>query len=219
MVSAVAGILVTLLGGGCARTRVDASLALPVVVGDVNAELDFWDALTVRPVVCNDDGLHGLLLFADGSDPALSYSERVVIARSRNWIAPDWNEPAYLAMQRGTLARAVAVYCGIEGGVMMRLLGPHPRYASRELQYLGMMGTGSEQQALSGREFMGVISKAQDYLLLQEALERRQAARRGASEGDEPAMRGSPPAAGSAPSAPPVPGVGGPSGSAPRVNP
>jgi hypothetical protein len=172
-------------------------------MGDVNAELDFWDALTARPVVCNDDGLHGLLLFTDGADPSLSYSERVVIARSRNWIPPDWNEPATLAMQRGTLARAIAVHCGIEGGVMMRLLGPHPRYASRELQYLGMMGAGSEQQALSGREFMGVVSKAQDYLLLREALARR-ASPEEAGETAAPGEEG-PPSPGVAPSAPPVP--------------
>jgi hypothetical protein len=203
MVSAVVGTVVSLAWSGCARTRVETSLAGPVEMGDVNAELDFWDALTTRPVVCNDDGLHGLLLFTDGADPSLSYSERVVIARSRNWIPPDWNEPATLAMQRGTLARAIAVHCGIEGGVMMRLLGPHPRYASRELQYLGMMGAGSEQQAFSGREFMGVVSKAQDYLLLREALARRESPEE-AEEGASPDGE-APPSSGVAPSAPPIP--------------
>jgi hypothetical protein len=71
-------------------------------------------------------------------------------------------------MQRGTLAMALAVHCKIEGGVIMQLAGPSPRYASRELAYLGILSPGSEQQTMTGAEFMSIMSKAQDYLLLQE---------------------------------------------------
>src|SRR5262249_34540005 len=131
--------------------------------------LDFWDALSSRPLVSNDEGFHGLLLFVDGSDPTDTYQARLEAARARGWIESSWDEPGDLSMQRGTLARAIAVHCKIEGGVMMRILGPNPRYATRELQYLGMMGGGPQQQAISGREFMGALSKAQDYLLLEEA--------------------------------------------------
>ncbi len=153
---------------GCARTTVETSLAAAVKAGDVNAELDFWDAIAERAVVCNDEGFHGLLLFSDGEDRATSYEQRLAAARERGWVADSWSEPGNLAMQRGVLARAVAMHCKIEGGVMMQVLGPTPRYATRELQYMGMMGTGSEQQAVSGREYMGVLSKAQDYLVFEE---------------------------------------------------
>jgi hypothetical protein len=201
-------LLAALTAAGCARTRVDSSLAAPVAVGDVNAELDFWDAMAERPIVCNDDGIHGLLLFTDGADPTASYAERLAVARERGWIEEEFEEPGELAMQRGTIARAIAVHCKIEGGVMMRIVGPHPRYASRELQYLGMMGAGSEQQAISGREFMGVISKAQDYLLLEEGRERRAEATTEESAPEPAAATNGPPPTTPAPSAPPVPGPG-----------
>lgn len=204
----LAALIAAATATGCARTRVETSLAAPVAVGDINAELDFWDAMAERPIVCNDDGLHGLLLFTDGADPSASYAERLAVARQRGWVDDGFDEPGDLAMQRGTIARAIAVHCGIEGGVMMRIVGPHPRYASRELQYLGMMGAGSEQQAISGREFMGVISKAQDYLLLEEARERREAATPEAVPDAPEAAANEPPAATPTPSAPPVPKPG-----------
>lgn len=160
---------------GCARSRIANSLARPVAPGDMQTELAFWDAASGRAMISNDEGLHGLLLFAQGDDACKTYDERLARAREAGWVAESWHEDGDLAMQRGTLARAVAVHCKITGGVMMRVLGPVPRYALRELQYLGMMGTGSEQQAVSGREFMGVLSKAQDYLLLEQAVARADA--------------------------------------------
>lgn len=190
-------LAILLLLGGCARSRVETSLAAPVAQGDVNAELDFWDALGERLLISNDEAFHGLLLFADGADPRASYAERLKAARERGWVAADFDEDGNMAMQRGAVARAICVQCGIEGGVMMRVAGPVPRYATRELQYLGMMGNGSEQQAISGREFMGMISKAQDYLNSRTA--------RVAAEGADPIPPTATGTDGTAPSAPPVP--------------
>jgi hypothetical protein len=184
--------------GGCARSSVEGSLASPVLAGDVNAELDFWDALGERLLISNDEALHGLFLFADGQDPRRTYQERLDEARRRAWVASDFDEPGNLAMQRGAVARAICVQCKVEGGVMMRVAGPVPRYATRELQYLGLMGNGSEQQAISGREFMGMISKAQDYINTQAALAR-------AATEIPPTATGAP---GSPASAPPVPTPG-----------
>jgi hypothetical protein len=197
------GLALAVMSGGCVRTRVENSLVGVSGSSDLDAEFKFWDGLAQRPVVSNDDGLHGLFLFADGDDPAKSYKERLDAARVRGWVGSDWDEPGDLAMQRGVLARAVAVHCKIEGGVMMQVLGPVPRYATRELQYLGMMGSGSEQQAVSGREYMGVLAKSQDYLLLGESGEQAGGAKEGEEGSSEPG--GEPPAA---KSAPPVPRPG-----------
>ena len=45
----------------------------------------------------------------------------------------------------------------------MRLVGATPRYATRELVYLEIMEYGTEQQALSGIEFVATISRAQQF--------------------------------------------------------
>lgn len=208
--------LALMVAGGCVRTRVESSLVGTSSSADLNAEFKFWDGLTERPVVSNDDGLHGLFLFADGDDPAKNYQQRLDAARERGWIDRAWNEPPDLAMQRGVLARAVAVHCKIVGGVMMQLLGPVPRYATRELQYLGMMGSGSEQQAVSGREYMGVLAKAQDYLLAGESQEEATPANE--EEKGAPAPTAESPAAKSAPPVP-RPGAGAPPAPAPAPRP
>lgn len=160
-------LLGLLAAGGCARTYVPATLETNYPAGDVGKELEFWHTLPTRSAVCNDEGLHGLFLLADGDDPSGSYPKRVELAKARGWVGKDFDEAGNLAMQRGTLAQAVAVICKIEGGVMMRVFGPTPRYATRELVYMRMMADPStENQAITGLEYMGVISKAQDHIML-----------------------------------------------------
>lgn len=154
-------------GAGCARTMIAETLATNYAAGEVEQELAYWHTLPTRSAVANDEGLHGLFLLADGDDPSGSYEARVEGAKARGWIPAGFDEPAGMAMQRGTLAMAVAVICEIRGGVVMRALGPSPRYAVRELTYLRLMPENStELQTLTGLEYVGVISKAQDYLVL-----------------------------------------------------
>lgn len=154
-------------GGGCARTYVPATIETNYPVGDTDKELEFWHSLPSRSAVCNDEGLHGLILLADGDDNTGSYAKRVELAKERGWVGKGFSEAGNLAMQRGTLAQSVAVICKIKGGVLMQLLGPTPRYATRELVYMRMMGDPStENLSITGLEYMGVISKAQDYLML-----------------------------------------------------
>jgi hypothetical protein len=62
------------------------------------------------------------------------------------------------------LAQILCRILDIKGGVTMRLIGAHPRYALRELTYMEIMPTNSSpQQGLSGIEFVGVINKAEAY--------------------------------------------------------
>ena len=179
-----------LVASGCARTVVQDPLdtVRPAeLTGDAAAvaELDFLNRLAERPVVSNAEGLYALMLYVEADQPAASalggsgpapdtvrrtatYDERIAEAKRLKWISNSWNEPGAEAMQRGVLARALAVICKVEGGVMMRLLGPNERYATRELAYLGVLSPGSEQQTMTGSEFISILSKAQDYQLLEE---------------------------------------------------
>lgn len=162
MLAACAATLLT----ACARTVVTNSLPTNAPPDDETAQLDFWDALTTHGIVSNDEGLHGLFLLADSGDTSGSYQTRVERAKQRGWLDAGFDEPSDLAMQRGTLARAITSLCGIEGGLWMHVFGPTPRYATRELISMGMMAPGTEQQSFTGREFIGIITKAQDYLAL-----------------------------------------------------
>ena len=71
-------------------------------------------------------------------------------------------------VRRGTLAVALARALGVGGGLTMRLFGPQPRYAVRELQYAGVYPPSSPQQTFSGAEFLGIIGRAEDYQRVRE---------------------------------------------------
>jgi len=155
--------------GGCARTVIENPLNTNYPAGDLDGDLNYWHTLPARSAVCNDEGLHGIFLLADGEDTLGSYEARVMEAKKRGYLPEDWAEAANLSMRRGTLARSVCVICKIEGGVMMQLFGPRARFAIRELVYMQIMGDPStEAQSITGLEFLGVISKAQDYINLTE---------------------------------------------------
>jgi len=155
--------------GGCARTVIENPLNTNYPAGDLDGDLNYWHTLPARSAVCNDEGLHGIFLLADGEDTLGSYEARVMEAKKRGYLPEDWAEAANLSMRRGTLARSVCVICKIEGGVMMQIFGPRARFAIRELVYMQIMGDPStEAQSITGLEFLGVISKAQDYINLTE---------------------------------------------------
>jgi hypothetical protein len=178
-----------ILTAGCARTAVENRIDTAATPRDQVAELDFWHALPGRSAVSNDEGLHGVILFgAEEEAPTLeSYEDRVAYAKERGWLSKGWDESPATAMQRGTLSRALAVICGVEGGVIMRLLGPTSRYAQRELVFEGIMPASTELQTISGLEYIGVISKAQDYLTVKQARAEADRARSVPASEDGPA--------------------------------
>jgi hypothetical protein len=51
----------------------------------------------------------------------------------------------------------------------MRLLGPTPRYATRELVYLNLFPPSSPHQLFSGNDIVSIIGRAEDYQRAQEA--------------------------------------------------
>lgn len=152
-----------LLLAGCQTARVEQPLTMELGGNDPDAQLEFWHRLAEEPVTSNDDAFHGLLLFLDGEDPAADYAGRVAALKDRRMLPPGFGEPAEQAVRRGTLAVALVRALNIRGGILMTLTGAHPRYAVRELQYVGLYPPSSENQTFNGSEFLGVIGKAEDY--------------------------------------------------------
>ena len=157
---------------GCARTIVEQTQETDYDPNDITAQLDFWHELPGRSAVSNNEGLHGVILFFEGEDTTVSYEGRVDHLKNKGWLEEKFDEPEDMAMQRGLLSHVLCRAMEIKGGVMMRLTKGNPRYAYKELVYLGVMPDGSGQMVLDGLDYVGVISRAQDWLVVRGLKER-----------------------------------------------
>jgi hypothetical protein len=151
------------LVGGCQSAHVPNPVTTQFSGSDADSQMNFWHELAERHLTSNDDAFHALLLFIDSDDKCANYAERVSALKSRGLLQASFAEPADIAIERGTLAYAVVKYLGIGGGWEMRVFGPSPRYAVRELVYADVFPPSSPQQTFSGSEFVGVIGKIEDY--------------------------------------------------------
>jgi hypothetical protein len=148
---------------GCQRSQVTDGPALDHTPGDTAAEMAFWHDLADRPLTSNNEAFHGLILFIEGQDPNQSYQDRVIWLMERGYIPQGFPGKANDAVERGTVASIVCQILKIKGGLTMRVIGPHPRYALRELVSLRIMQPGSTQQGMSGIEFVGIMGRAEEY--------------------------------------------------------
>lgn len=149
--------------GGCQNSQYASPLITEYDQANTRAELDFWHGLAEQPVTTNNDALHGLIELAHGSDPAGTYEERIAWLAERGYLDWNWYRPPDQAVTRGTVASVLCRILDIKGGLTMRVIGPHPRYATRALIYRDIMDQGTPQQGLSGIAFVGVMGKARDY--------------------------------------------------------
>jgi hypothetical protein len=155
---AVLALLASLVAAGCTRTVLEDS-AIDRFAGP-ESELDFWDDVSTRSVVTNHDAIHGLLLVA-GETPLVDYEARLAEARRRGWVdgtrRPDENESATVGM----IAVAVCDLMGTEGGLTMRVFGPSPRACTREIVFLELIPPRTDNQSLSGLEFIDLVSRVE----------------------------------------------------------
>lgn len=158
-----------LLPSACQRTVVTDHLESHIAQRETGSDLDFWHSLPGRSAVTNSEGFHGVLLLSDGDDRTATWDERLALLKERGWVEPSFNEAGDVAMQRGTLAKAICHAIDIKGGVMMRLTNRSPRYAVRELAYLRVMAPTTENQIVKGLDYIGIMSRAQDHRNLREA--------------------------------------------------
>jgi hypothetical protein len=152
-------LLLATLATGCARTVAESS-----VVDQTSAlqdEFEFWDGVEGAHAVTNNDALHGLFLVADGADPHATYDERVAAAKSRRWIPKSWSSPPNESAPVGLMAMAACDIMKVRGGVTMMIIGPTPRYCARELVALGFIPQRTQNQSLSGLEYVDLIRRVE----------------------------------------------------------
>jgi len=163
LIGVLLSAVILLFGGGCHAPQVEKPLTASLPEDPVDAQLEFWHGLEDRPITCNDEAFHGILLLLDGKDDSLDYAMRANRLKSRHLLAVNFDRPGTEAVQRGTVATALVRGLKIPGGVMMSITGAAPRYATRELVYRGMFPPSSPEQTFSGAEFVGIMGKAEDY--------------------------------------------------------
>jgi hypothetical protein len=154
---------------GC---RATSTHPLPTTLysNDPDEQMEFWHTLPSRPIVDNDEAFHAIFLFFDGTDPNENYSQRLEEMHKRKMVPNDFNSPANESISRGVLAVALCRELKIRGGLTMMIIGPHQRYATRELQFMNLYPPSSPQQTFSGAQFIGIISRAEDYQRQQEGV-------------------------------------------------
>lgn len=148
---------------GCRRTQRASPLITEYDHANDTAELDFWHGLADEPITTHNDAFHAFIIFANQHDPNPTYEERVAWLKEKGHLDAGFFGEADEALDYGTLARALVSILNIEGGLTMQILGPHPRYALRELIFIEMIPPHSMQQAVPGIDFLGIIAKAERY--------------------------------------------------------
>ena len=122
-------------------------------------EIEFLDALENMPAVTNNDALHGFLILEDGKDPSNDYQDRVVEGVRRKWLSSSFDEQANAAAHVGWMAGAGCRIMKIRGGLTMMIFGPVDRFAVKELIYMEILPLRTENQSLSGAEFIDFINR------------------------------------------------------------
>jgi hypothetical protein len=149
---------------GCATAKVQRPVVADLGADDAGTQVEFWHTLAAKPVACNDDAFHAILLDVDGTDPNPDYPSRVSVLKARQLLLPSFNSPANEGVRRGVVAVAICKIANIKGGVIMQLTGPSERYCLRELQFDDLLPASSENQTFTGAELVGVIGELEDYM-------------------------------------------------------
>jgi hypothetical protein len=148
---------------GCQTAHVHNPVLAQYSGNDADSQMNFWHELANRRLTSNDDAFHAILLYTDGRDDAGTYDKRVATLKARGLLYGGFDHTADDAIRRGDLAVIICKVLDIKGGWVMHIFGPVPRYAVKELVYMGIYPPSSPQQTFSGTEFVGVIGKMDDF--------------------------------------------------------
>lgn len=156
-------LFAALLLTGCATRIVEQPITNQHGGADADAQMEFWHALYESKVTSYDDAFHGLLLFIDSENVPADYPAKVEALQSRGLLPAGFDRPANEAAQRGDVAVVVINLLKPKRGLLATVLPHSPRYASRELQYVGLFPQGSPWQSLTGGQFVSIIGRLEDY--------------------------------------------------------
>ena len=156
--AAAAGLLCSVALSGCATMRATSQPAMPAAS---NAEL--VDYISDQPFVTAEAGYRAVYVLWKGQPYSGDYSGIQSELINGNIAAGGWNHDPADYLNRATVGYLVCRACEIKSGLNWMLTGMG-RYAWKELQYRGIAQTsGGELGLITGGEFLGILSKAEEY--------------------------------------------------------
>ena len=153
----LACLAASLLAVGCRPYVMSDSAVDRFPKGD--QEIDFIAAVEKMNAVTNNDALHAFFLLQDGDDAHADYAARRAEAQKRGWMPGDASVRPNEAAKVGWMAMAGCEVMQVKGGLSMHLLGNVPRYATRELVFMEILPLRTENQVLTGTEFVDYINR------------------------------------------------------------
>lgn len=149
-----------LLMAGCR-----ASMPNDQVPGDTNAEL--IEHIAEMPYVTADAAYRAIYILVNDDVFQGDYAELKTVLRQRG--LPIADLAPHECPTRQEIAKILVEVCGVMPGLNYRLTG-FGRYALRDLQYARIVRTRNDYGPLSGGEFLGMLGRAEDYMLEQKGL-------------------------------------------------
>jgi hypothetical protein len=153
---ALAVLFVTL--GGCQAPHAPTATPPPQ---SGSAELVMY--IANEPFVTAEPAYRAVYSLATGEAFAGDFGQLTDKLRADGLVGKDWNHAADQCLDRATVAFMVCRACKIQSGVNWMLTGLG-RYAWRELQFKGISEGGNEAALMGGGEFVGLLSRAGQYL-------------------------------------------------------
>lgn len=162
---AVVAVAGTSLLCGCAtsdRVPADSQPTSQAALPESNAEL--VEYIGGQPYVTAEPACRTIYALWKGETFTGSYDELVVALKDGRIVPASWDHPADAHIDRAAAGYMICRACEIKSGVNWWLTGLG-RYAWRELTYKGIARGGSEWKRVSGGEFLGLLVRADAYLV------------------------------------------------------
>lgn len=131
-----------------------------------NAEL--MEHVSAQPLVTAEIACRVGHALWKGETSAAPFEELLAALKAGDVAPGHWNPGPTDCVDRALVGYLVCRAVDIRTGLNWRLTGLG-RYAWRELQYRRIAGPGSDLRLISGGEFLGVISRAGEYLAARSA--------------------------------------------------
>lgn len=160
-VVAAALLLINLCGCHCAQYRTAVGDAAPTDSADLVMQIS--DA----PYVSAAAGYRAIYALAEGTSFDGDFVKLAAALETAEVVPTRWQYTADRCLDRAAVAFMICRACQIRTGVNWQLTGLG-RYAWRELQYKGIAGPGSEMKLITGGEFVGLLTRTEDYLRTRE---------------------------------------------------
>ena len=129
----------------------------------------FFKKLLSQKMVPLSDGLYAVMYLLDKIPEHTDFSVQYNYLQSRHFLPSHIPENPHQPLTRGETAYLFYKSLNLKGGVLLKFFGTRQRWAHQELVFEKIMYSGSDQEYISGKEFVITFINAINYLTEQHA--------------------------------------------------